>query len=89
RGVMEKCTFCVQRIVYGKQVAEQNGVQFTGTGVVTACQEACPARAITFGNYLDPSQEVAKLRDHPLGYYVLEQLDTRPNITYLAKLRNI
>ncbi len=89
RGVMEKCTFCIQRIMFGRQEAQQNGKPFTGAGIVTACQEACPANAITFGNYLDSSQEIAKLREHPLGYYVLEELDTRPNITYLAKLRNI
>lgn len=89
RGVMEKCTFCVQRIVEGQQEALQNGTQFTGSGVVTACQEACPANAIEFGNVNDPKSEVAELREHALGYYSLEQLDTKPNVTYLAKLRNI
>ena len=89
RGVMEKCTFCVQRLVQAKQDALQEGEEFNGAGVVTACQEACPANAITFGNANDPNSEVAKLREHPLGYYALEQLDIKPNVTYLAKLRNI
>ena len=89
RGVMEKCTFCIQRIIEGQQEALQNGNEFTGRGVVTACQEACPANAIVFGNMNDPKSEVAELREHPLGYYSLEQLDTKPNVTYLAKLRNI
>ncbi len=89
RGVMEKCTFCVQRLVQAKQDALQEGKEFTGSGVVVACQEACPANAIMFGNANDKESEVAKLREHQLGYYVLEQLDTKPNVTYLAKLRNI
>ena len=64
RGVMEKCTFCVQRIVEGQQEALQNGRKFDGRGVVTACQEACPADAIQFGNANDPESEVAKMREH-------------------------
>jgi len=89
RGVMEKCTFCVQRIVEGRQEALQDGRQFNGSNVITACQEACPAEAIVFGNANDPHSEVAKMREHSLGYYALEELDTKPNVTYLAKLRNI
>ena len=89
RGVMEKCTFCVQRIIEGQQEAVENETQFKGSSIVTACQEACPAEAIVFGNMNDPDSEVSKMRKHPLGYYVLEQLDTKPNVTYLAKLRNI
>ncbi len=89
RGVMEKCNFCVQRLVQAKQDAIQEGKEFNGAGVVTACQEACPANAITFGNANDPTSEVAKMREAPLGYYALEQLDIKPNVTYLAKLKNI
>jgi molybdopterin-containing oxidoreductase family iron-sulfur binding subunit len=89
RGVMEKCTFCVQRIVEGRQEAIQNQTTFNGSNVVTACQEACPANAIAFGNMNDHDSEVSRLREHDLGFYVLEQLDTKPNVTYLAKLRNI
>jgi molybdopterin-containing oxidoreductase family iron-sulfur binding subunit len=89
RGVMEKCTFCVQRIMEARQHATEQGVEFSGKDVQTACQQACPARAIEFGNTNDPQSAVAKLREHPLGYHVLEELNVRPNVTYLARLRNI
>ncbi|MCL4511078.1 MAG: TAT-variant-translocated molybdopterin oxidoreductase [Bacteroidetes bacterium] len=89
RGVMEKCTFCVQRIVEARQEALQDGRKFKGSDVVTACQEACPADAIIFGDMNDPNSDVSKMREHPLGYYALEELGTKPNVTYLAKLRNI
>ncbi len=89
RGVMEKCTFCVQRIEEAKQQSLQNGKPLKGSDVITACQEACPANAIVFGDSNDRESEVSKMREHPLGYYVLEQLDVKPNVTYLAKLRNI
>jgi molybdopterin-containing oxidoreductase family iron-sulfur binding subunit len=89
RGVMEKCTFCVQRIEEAKQESLQNGKPLKGSDVITACQEACPANAIVFGNSNDHESEIFKMREHSLGYYVLEQLDVKPNVTYLAKLRNI
>ncbi|MGC8653810.1 MAG: molybdopterin-dependent oxidoreductase [Candidatus Kryptoniota bacterium] len=88
RGVMEKCTFCIQRIIEAKQEAVQEGRQLKGSDVKTACQQACPAEAITFGDMNDPESDVSKEREHPLGYYVLESLDTVPNVTYKAKLRN-
>jgi len=89
RGVMEKCTFCVQRIMEARQHATEQGVEFAGKDVQTACQQACPAQAIVFGNTNDPQSAVARLREHPLGYHVLEELNVRPNVTYLARLRNI
>jgi molybdopterin-containing oxidoreductase family iron-sulfur binding subunit len=89
RGVMEKCTFCVQRIEEAKQDALQSGRQLKGSDVITACQEACPANAIVFGDANDKDSDLAKMREHPLGYYALERLDIKPNVTYLAKLRNI
>ena len=55
----------------------------------TACQQACPAQAIVFGNVHDPDAEVVRYREHPLGYDVLGELNVRPNVTYLARLRNI
>jgi Fe-S-cluster-containing dehydrogenase component len=57
--------------------------------VKTACQEACPATAIVFGDMNDAKSEVSRYRAHKIGYYVLEEVNTRPNITYLAKLRNV
>jgi molybdopterin-containing oxidoreductase family iron-sulfur binding subunit len=88
RGVMEKCTFCVQRITEARQIATEKGEKFTGAGITTACQEACPADAIVFGNVNDPNSAISKLAKHDLGYHVLEMLNVRPNVTYLAKLRN-
>ena len=89
RGVMEKCTFCVQRIMEARQKAFEQGKEFDGSGVSTACQQACPSNAIVFGNMLDKNSEVSKLRNHKLAYYVLEETNVKPNVTYLAKLRNI
>ncbi len=89
RGVMEKCTFCVQRIMEARQEAIREGKNFDGAGVTTACQQACPSNAIEFGNMLDKNSEISKLRNHKLAYYVLEETNVKPNVTYIAKLRNI
>ncbi len=89
RGVMEKCTFCIQRIMEDRQDATKNGEKFDGSKTKTACQEACPANAIVFGNINDPNSEIAKLAAHNLGYKVLEVMGIKPNVTYIAKLRNI
>jgi Fe-S-cluster-containing dehydrogenase component len=84
RGVMEKCTYCVQRIEAVVHEADANG---TAVGrVVTACQAACPTQAIAFGDLRDPDSEVAKLRRDPRHYALLEELGTRPRTTYLAKV---
>ncbi|MFO7446605.1 MAG: TAT-variant-translocated molybdopterin oxidoreductase [Ignavibacteriaceae bacterium] len=88
RGVMEKCTFCVQRTVAERQSAAKENRVPKGSNVTTACQDACVTGAITFGDVNERDSEVAKLRDHELGYHVLEELNIRPNVTYLAKLRN-
>ncbi len=88
RGVMEKCTFCTQRIMESRQHAAEQGMTFDGKGVQTACQQACPADAIVFGNMNDPNSTIAQYREHDLGYHVLEDLNVRPNVTYLARLRN-
>lgn len=89
RGVMEKCTFCIQRIMEARERAVERGETFNGNGVMTACQQACPANAITFGNMLDAKSEVSKQRKHDLTYYVLEETNVKPNVAYIAKLRNI
>ncbi len=88
RGVMEKCTFCVQRIMEARSNATRDGKTLKGSDVVTACQQACPTNAITFGDANDPNSDVAKLREHNLSYHVLEELYIKPNVTYIAKLRN-
>lgn len=88
RGVMEKCTFCVQRIMDARSNAIRDGRELKGNDVVTACQQACPSNAIVFGDANDHESDIAKLREHNLAYHVLEELNIKPNVTYLAKLRN-
>jgi len=89
RGIMEKCTFCIQRIMKERQDAIQENRNVIGSNVKTACQEACPAYAIVFGDVNDKESEIAKYREHELGYSVLEEIKVMPNVTYIAKLRNI
>lgn len=88
RGVMEKCTFCVQRIMDARQEAVKNNTEIKGTDVKTACQVACGTEAIVFGDMNDPESKLSKYRNHELGYVVLEELNILPNVTYIAKLRN-
>ncbi|HEX7499655.1 MAG TPA: 4Fe-4S dicluster domain-containing protein, partial [Polyangia bacterium] len=88
RGVMEKCTFCVQRIRNAEQVAKREGRGMRDKDVVPACGAACPASAIVFGDISDPKSEVSKLSRSNRGFHVLEELGTKPAITYLAALKN-
>ncbi len=88
RGVMEKCTFCVQRIMEARQRAAEQGRTIAGTDVTTACQQACPAQAIVFGDMNDPGSAVSQHRSHLLGYHVIDWVNARPNVTYIARLRN-
>jgi Fe-S-cluster-containing dehydrogenase component len=86
RGVMEKCTYCVQRISGARRLAERESRIIADGEVVTACQAACPTQAITFGNLVDPNSAVSRLRRDPRHYALLEELNTRPRTTYLARL---
>ena len=88
RGVMEKCTFCVQRIRNATHVAKREGRDLHDKDVVPACGAACPASAIVFGDIADPNSEVSKLSRNNRGFHVLEELGTKPAITYLAALKN-
>ncbi len=88
RGVMEKCTFCIQRISDARIKARVAGRPIADGEVVTACQEACPTGAIVFGDIRDPMSKVSKLKESPLDYGVLSVLNTRPRLTYHARLRN-
>jgi anaerobic selenocysteine-containing dehydrogenase/Fe-S-cluster-containing dehydrogenase component len=85
-GVMEKCTMCVQRIIAGKNRARDEGRTVGDADIQTACQQTCPTQAITFGNLKDGNARVAKLSRSARGYHVLEELGTRPAVTYLKKV---
>jgi molybdopterin-containing oxidoreductase family iron-sulfur binding subunit len=93
RGVMEKCTYCVQRIE-GAKIAQKvkaksgDDVQVPANGVKTACEQACAAEAITFGNLLNDQDDVVAEKANPRNYEVLGFLDNVPRTTYLAKIRN-
>ncbi|HEY7633985.1 MAG TPA: molybdopterin-dependent oxidoreductase [Gemmatimonadales bacterium] len=86
RGVMEKCTFCIQRIRGAQNDARLENRPLRDGEFTTACAQACPSDAILFGNAADPSSRVAQLKQNPRGYHVLEELNTRSAITYLAKV---
>jgi molybdopterin-containing oxidoreductase family iron-sulfur binding subunit len=88
RGVMEKCTFCLQRINEGKRTAKKEGRTVNDGDVKTACQQSCPANAIIFGNINDEASQVAQKKANPRNYDLLGELNTRPRVSYLAKVRN-
>ncbi len=88
RGVMEKCTYCIQRINEARIAAENENRRIGEGEVMTACQQACPTQAILFGDLNAPGSRIGGLRREPRHYVLLEELNTRPRTTYLARLEN-
>jgi molybdopterin-containing oxidoreductase family iron-sulfur binding subunit len=89
RGVIEKCSFCVQRIQEGKLVAKKAGRPVQDGDVVSACAEACPTNAIAFGDLNDSKSAVRKRFDDSRAYKLIEEVGTQPNVTYMTKVRNV
>ncbi len=90
RGVMEKCTYCVQRVQNGKIKARQVGDGKVQDGDIrTACQDACPTQAIVFGDLTDKASRVSQLQSGPRQYALLDELNVKPRTLYLARVRNV
>jgi molybdopterin-containing oxidoreductase family iron-sulfur binding subunit len=88
RGVMEKCTYCIQRIETAHIEADKQNRRIRDGEIVTACQAACPTQAIRFGDVSDKDSGVSKAKASPRNYAMLNELGTRPRTTYLARIRN-
>ncbi len=88
RGVMEKCTFCVQRLHEAKTEARERGEKLEDGAAQTACQQSCPAQAIYFGDLNDPKSQVSRMMTNPRRYRLLEELNVRPAVGYLSLVRN-
>ena len=88
RGVMEKCTYCVQRIERVRIDSRVQGKPMKDGDIVTACQQACPAEAIVFGDLADPNSKVSRLHGEERSYRLLNELNTKPRTWHLARVRN-
>ncbi len=88
RGVMEKCSYCIQRINHAKITAEKEDRKVKDGEIVTACQQVCPTQAITFGDLNDTESRMSKAKADPRNYGILTDLNTKPRTTYMARLQN-
>lgn len=89
RGVMEKCSFCIQRIQTGKLSAKRENRKVKNGDVKTACMTACPSNAIVFGDMNDPNSEISKLYKNERSYHMLEEVGIKPSVVYMTKIRNV
>lgn len=89
RGVMEKCSFCVQRIQAGKLSAKREDRKLKDGDIKTACMSACPSNAIVFGDMNDPNSEISKLYKNERSYHMLEEVGIKPSVVYMTKIRNV
>ena len=88
RGVMEKCTYCVQRINSARIDSKKSGNTIRDGQIKTACEQACPTEAIAFGDINDSKSKVGRLKASPLNYEILNELNTRPRTSYLGRIKN-
>lgn len=88
RGVMEKCSMCIQRIQEGRLEAKKRGQKLEDGAIKLACQQSCPGDAIVFGNLNDPNSDISKLLKNARNYKILEELNVQPRVSYLTKVRN-
>ena len=88
RGVMEKCSYCIQRINRAKIKAKLEGRKLSDNELKTACQQSCPSNAISFGNINDKNSSVVKLKENSRNYEPLSELNLKARTSYLAKIRN-
>jgi len=87
--VVEKCSFCVQRIQDKKQLAKIEGRPLRDGEIQPACVQSCPSNALVFGDMNDPESKISKLMADPRNYHLLEELHTLPSVGYLTKVRNV
>jgi molybdopterin-containing oxidoreductase family iron-sulfur binding subunit len=88
RGVMEKCSFCVQRIQEAKLTVKRKGGNMKEVQIETACQRACPSNAIVFGDLHNADSEISKLHRNERAFSVLDELNVQPSVKYMTKIRN-
>jgi len=89
RGVMEKCSLCVQRIQYGKLDAKKAGTKVHDGAIQTACSASCPTNAISFGDLNDTKHSINKEKEQERAYFLLEEIGVQPNVYYQTKVRNV